>query len=134
MEPQSQGAPSSDLKKEIAEVRADLAEIKQLLQQFAQHMGGKSSLTDQSNIGYYSKPMLDNQDKNSKEAPAIYRSRRKLGRKPKQIPHISEGKSATCTRCGHTWIPYVRKPKKCPSCRQAWYKPKAWTRTKSLTP
>jgi len=133
MEQQNQRDHSIGLKKEIAELRADLAEVKQLLQQFARHVGDKSSLTDQVNVGYYSETTLNNQGKNLKEAPAIYDPHRKPIHKPNQIPHISEGESATCTRCQHTWIPYVRRPKKCPSCRQAWYKPKAWTRTKSLT-
>ena len=31
-----------------------------------------------------------------------------------------------CVRCGHVWEPYVRSPKKCPRCRQVWYREKAW--------
>ena len=32
----------------------------------------------------------------------------------------------TCVRCGHEWAPYVSSPKKCPKCRQVWFREKAW--------
>ena len=39
--------------------------------------------------------------------------------------------SLVCVRCGHKWTPYVRSPKKCPKCRQVWYREKAWSRKKN---
>ena len=134
MDTQPPEDPSVHLREQIADLKADIAEVKQLLRQLAGHVGDRSSLTYQANIGYYSEATLDNQEKNLKEASTIYTSHPNPVRRPNEIPCVSEGKSATCIRCGHTWVPFVRRPKKCPSCRQAWYKPKAWTRTKSLIP
>ncbi len=42
----------------------------------------------------------------------------------------NEQRPLTCVRCGHQWVPYVQSPKKCPKCRQIWYRDKAWERKK----
>ena len=123
---------STDLEEKVADLQADLTEIKQLLQKLVKDIDDKFPLTDQSNHRYYYERGLDNQGKNEEEGSPILSPGRKQVGKPKQLPYVEEGDQAICTRCGHTWIPFVRRPKQCPACRQTWYKPKAWTRTKSL--
>ena len=132
MEPESQENPSADLKEQFADLKADLAQIKQLLERLAGRLDDKPSLTEQSNLGYSVRTTLNNQGKNAKEKSPIKTPNGSDSAKSAHPPYVDEGHQATCTRCGHTWIPFVRRPKKCPSCRQPWYKPKAWLRNKHL--
>ena len=132
MEPQPQEDSSVHFKEQIADLKADLAQIKELLQRLARHIDDKPSLTNQANLDYYLQPTLNNQEQNLREEESIYSSNAKPLGKPSQIPFVAEGQRATCARCKHTWFPFVRRPKKCPSCRQPWYKPKAWVRNKHL--
>ena len=132
METQPPRENSAHLEERVAEMQADLLEVKQLLQQLAKVINDKFSLTDQPNHRYIYERGFDNQEKNPKGDSAMPNTKPKPSDRPNHIPFIEEGGSATCSRCEHTWIPFVRRPKQCPACRQPWYKPKAWVRNKSL--
>lgn len=131
MDTQPPGDPSALLRK-VTELQTELTEIKRLLQNLTREVTARIPLTDQSNYRYYSERGLDNQVKKKGGKRTIVNSDQKQVGKLRESPYVAEGEQATCTRCGHTWLPFVRRPKQCPSCRQTWYKPKAWTRGKNL--
>ena len=119
------------LVRKVSELQTELTEIKRLLENLARDIATKFPLTDQPNYRYYYEQDLDNQEKTQRRSRPIANSNQKQAGKLPQSPYVGEGEQATCTRCGHTWTPFVRRPKQCPACRQTWYKPKAWTRNKS---
>ena len=132
MEQQPPNDSPDNLEKKVADLQSDLNEVKRLLQQLVKHMEDKFPLTHDPNYRYYREREFGNQPENSSEGSPISANRSKSADRPNPIPYIEEGQQASCGRCGHTWVPFVRRPKQCPACRQTWYKPKAWTRTKSL--
>lgn len=131
MEQQPPNDSPANLEEQVADLKTDLNEVKQLLQQLVKHIDDKFPLTHDPNHRYYDERELDNQPENSSEGSPISTNRSKPANRPNPIPYIEEGQQASCGRCGHTWVPIVRRPKQCPACRQKWYRPKAWTRTKS---
>ena len=132
MEQQPPNDSQDNLEKQVADLKTDMQEVKQLLQHLVKQFDEKIPLTHDPNSRYYPQREVDNQPENSSEGPAISTTRSKPANRPNPIPYIEEGQQASCARCGHTWVPFVRRPKQCPACRQTWYRPKAWTRTKSV--
>lgn len=133
MDTQPQGDTSPGLEDKVAEIQAELVEIKRLLKNLARDIDDKLSLTDQPSHSYYHNLGIDNQEKKKKENLPIISSNRRQAEKSTHPPYVEEGEKATCARCGHAWIPFVRRPKQCPSCHQTWYKPKAWTRNRKFS-
>lgn len=132
MEQQPPNDTPANLEEQVAHLKTDMKEVKQLLRELLKHFDDKIPLTHHTKHRYYEDREFDNQPQNVPEGPPISNTRSKPADRPSPIPHIDEGQEASCRRCGHTWVPFVRRPKQCPACRQKWYKPKAWTRTKSL--
>ena len=122
----------SALERKVTELQAELTEIKRLLENLTREIVAKLPLTDQPNYRYNYEQGSDNQAKRQGITRTIVNSGQRQVGKLRESPYVGEGEQATCTRCGHTWLPFVRRPKQCPSCHQTWYKPKAWTRSKSL--
>ena len=48
-------------------------------------------------------------------------------------PTIPQGGTATCVRCHHAWVPYVRQPRKCPKCHTPWWYLPRWRWRKKPT-
>ena len=48
-------------------------------------------------------------------------------------PLVSEESQLTCVRCGYTWTPRIRRPKKCPDCEAPWWFPPKWRWHQSQT-
>ncbi len=138
----------AELQAEISGMKTELTEIKRLLsdkardeywenaaatlEKLTRDMATRFPLTHQPNNRYYHDQESDIQGENQEELRTIDNPKRKQAGRPRESPYVREGEQAICTRCGHTWIPFVRRPKQCPACRQTWYKPKAWTRNKSV--
>ena len=129
MEQQPPHNVPDNLGQQVADLKSELSEVKELLLTLVRRIDDNFPLTGETNYRYYRDRELDYQQKNAPEGLPIISAGSKTADEPNPIPYIEEGQRATCSRCGHTWVPFVRRPKLCPACRQKWYKPKAWTRT-----
>ena len=52
---------------------------------------------------------------------ALVAEYRNYGRDKNNPPFVPNDTLLECVRCGRKWVPHVKRPKKCPSCKAPWW-------------
>ena len=118
-----------ELTTQIAQMKAELSEIKQI-----------SSLTKITLQSYYEKTDIHCQEKKEEQmqvtntqAQVAETQEQYQGRDKYNPPLVPEGTELTCVRCNYKWVPHARRPQLCPGCKTPWWFPPKWRWHQSQT-
>ena len=121
------------LQLQVSEMQAQLSKvnlgISEQLSDIIQLLQAIPVLTTISNVRFTHGNIVQSQEQNGVvmgNSKVIYGEHQDLGEDRSSPPLVPEGTELTCVRCGHTWVPYARRPHLCPACRSPWWFPPKW--------